>query len=197
MSTISAKTNERIKNEQIFNLFLRMKRSKTEEENSIIKYMVFKKENFFLKIDEIKNKNKGKKARNKSLKFLKKEFEKIQKIYNEFNKSEESYFVFDEERKSMCFLKSSKDYNILKYFAFNIFHNDIFVHIETEYGNKVCHCTISSKDIGLLKNLKIKEKLGDEWNFIGYEIKNKIDIKTTLKKLKEKLVFLILVSMAV
>jgi len=61
MSTISAKTNERIKNEQIFNLFLRMKRSKTEEENSIIKYMVFKKENFFLKIDEIKNKNKGKK----------------------------------------------------------------------------------------------------------------------------------------
>ena len=61
MSTISAKTNERIKNEQIFNLFLRMKRSKTEEENPIIKYMVFKKENFFLKIDEIKNKNKGKK----------------------------------------------------------------------------------------------------------------------------------------
>ena len=72
MSTISAKTNEKIKNEQIFNLFLRMKRSKTEEENPIIKYMVFKKENFFLKIDEIKNKNKGKKARNKSLEFLKK-----------------------------------------------------------------------------------------------------------------------------
>ena len=66
-SFVSTKTNEKIENSQIFNLFFRMKRSslgKTEEENPILKYMDFKKESFFPKINEIKNKNKGKKAKN-------------------------------------------------------------------------------------------------------------------------------------
>ena len=202
-SFVSTKTNEKIENSQIFNLFFRMKRSslgKTEEENPILKYMDFKKESFFPKINEIKNKNKGKKARNKSIEFLKKEFERIQEIYNEFSKSEESYFVIRNERKSMCFLKSSKDYNILKYFAFNIFKNDIFINVRKEYRKNISDCLIASIDVKLLKELKINEKLNEKsnsrWKFVGNEIRNRIDVKMTLTKLKEELIFLTVVSLA-
>ena len=187
------KTKKQIENEQIFNLFLKIK--KTEKENPIIKYMDFKKESFFPKIEEIKIKNKGKQARNKSLEFLKKEFERIRKIYNEFSKSEERYFVLHDERKSMCFLKSSKDYNLLKYFAFNIFKNDIFVNVRKEYKKNISDCIISSNiDEKLLKQLKLNEKLNQKsyghWGFVGHEIKNKIDIKITLTQLKKDLTFL-------
>jgi len=174
-SFVSTKTNEKIENSQIFNLFFRMKRSslgKTEEENPILKYMDF----------------------------LKKEFERIQEIYNEFSKSEESYFVIRNERKSMCFLKSSKDYNILKYFAFNIFKNDIFINVRKEYRKNISDCLIASIDVKLLKELKINEKLNEKsnsrWKFVGNEIRNRIDVKMTLAKLKEELIFLTVVSLA-
>lgn len=204
-SVSPSQTAKKIESEGIFNLFIKMKKTSLKnlkeenlKENPVIKYMAFKQESLFLEIDKIIKKNGGKKARNKSIEFLKGEFNKIQGIFKEFSEAEEGYFVFEKERGSMCFLKSPKDYEILKYFAFNSLKHDIFINVRTKYGRNTYDCIISSKDEKLLKRLKLdrrlNEKLDCQWKFIGNEIKNGIGLKTVQKKLKEEVIFLTIIT---
>ncbi|MBU1727802.1 hypothetical protein KKA39_00610 [Patescibacteria group bacterium] len=199
----STKTTRKMEDKDIFDLFIRKKRASSpnpKEKNPVIEYMKSEKESFFIKINEITGSTPGKNGRNKSVEFLKKESDKIQEIFNEFSKSIENYFVLNKERKCMCFLKSSKDHDILKYFALNFLKYDIFIRVNTKikYGKSTYNCVISSRDKELLEKLKLDKKLSEksnfQWKLAGNEIKNSTSIKIPLKKLREEVIFFTIVT---
>ncbi|MFZ2072289.1 MAG: hypothetical protein WA101_00365 [Minisyncoccia bacterium] len=195
---IVTQISDKFESEEIFNLFLKMKTNNTEKntDKPVLKVFEIKKEIIFPKINEIRNKNISNKklAIQKTFELLEEEFKCFKEAYKEFSASKPHYFSLHGENKTVYFLISEKDNDLLKSFAFTSFCVDFFVHAKREHRQKVSDCTISAKDKKLLKNLGLLAKLDHQWEFEDNQIKSTPFKITNITWEKIKEIFLLPVA---